>query len=211
MSRSSSSLIQVFCKAPEPGKVKTRMQPQLTPEQSAQLHMKLAIHTLQKVSGVAGFSVELWCSPDCKHPFFQQMSSRFGVKLCAQSDGVLGKRMLDAMRQGLQRHQQVLLIGCDIPSFVERDFQDASAQLKQDATVVIAPTEDGGYGLIGATHAIPELFEDITWGSACVMQQTRRKINQAGIKHVELAEQWDVDEYSDYQRLVNMNAGFKLT
>jgi glycosyltransferase A (GT-A) superfamily protein (DUF2064 family) len=49
------------------------------------------------------------------------------------------------------------------------------------------------------------LFQDISWGSAEVMQQTRNKLDQENVSFEELAECWDVDRLEDYQRYLELS------
>ncbi len=199
--KDSSSLLQVFCKAPVAGQVKTRLQPQLSAMQSARVHRQLTLRTLDLVCRLANFEIELWCSPDCTHEFFKQLLCTYPVSLKQQADADLGWRMHHALSGGLQSHRRVMLIGCDIPSFVDADFIQAASSLQQGNDVVIAPCEDGGYALIGLRQSQPALFTEISWGGEHVMQQTRRKLHQLKLDSVEIRTQWDVDDFSDYQRL----------
>ena len=50
------------------------------------------------------------------------------------------------------------------------------------------------------------LFQDISWGSAKVMQQTRSKLKKNGISFNELATCWDIDRLADYQRYLLFKA-----
>ena len=64
------------------------------------------------------------------------------------------------------------------------------------------PAEDGGYGLVGATRPIPQIFNDMQWGVADVMAQTRERLRGAGIAWREGRTIWDVDRPDDYARLM---------
>ena len=66
------------------------------------------------------------------------------------------------------------------------------------------PAEDGGYVLIAMQQAHDFLFQGVSWGSADVMQQTRDRLNKAGVSFEELSECWDVDRLEDYQRYLEL-------
>ncbi len=65
---------------------------------------------------------------------------------------------------------------------------------------MLIPAEDGGYVLIGARAAHPQLFAGIAWGTATVLAETRARISALGLTSVELHALWDVDTESDLAR-----------
>ena len=71
--------VAVFAKAPVPGKVKTRLVPSLGAERAAHLHESLAWHALDTATRSCVGTVELWCAPDSRHPFFARCAAQFGA------------------------------------------------------------------------------------------------------------------------------------
>jgi glycosyltransferase A (GT-A) superfamily protein (DUF2064 family) len=67
---------------------------------------------------------------------------------------------------------------------------------------VLYPAEDGGYVLIGLRRAAPEVFADMAWGQAQVMEQTRQRLRTLGWTWSEPATLWDVDRPEDLERLL---------
>jgi rSAM/selenodomain-associated transferase 1 len=198
-----NAVIQVFCKAPVPGQVKTRLIPNLSAEQAAQLHQQLSRRTLELVTTSALCPIQLWCSPTISHPFFKEMATRFSLPLLPQSSGDLGKRMHNAISYGSHTYHHVIVIGCDCPSLTPDDLNDAIQALASTKEIVLAPAEDGGYCLIGMNTAQIKLFTDINWGTSEVLKKTRTKIQALGLTSHELKTQWDIDNYIDYKRFVN--------
>ena len=195
-----NAVIQVFCKAPVPGQVKTRLMPQLTAKQAAQVHRQLTRRILELVIASNLCPVQLWCSPAISHPFFKEMANLFSVSLFLQSSGDLGQRMHYALCSATQSFEYAVLIGCDCPSLTKEDLGEAITGLATDYNVVLAPAEDGGYCLVGVNTPQAELFNNITWGSSTVLDETREKIKILALKCLELETQWDVDNYADYLR-----------
>ena len=105
-----------------------------------------------------------------------------------------------ALTEGLQQYQHAVLIGCDCPSLTRKDLAAPFQALQSGYPVVLAPTEDGGYSLIGLRQPAAELFESIFWSTPSVLPQTRLKLKQAKLNCLELPLQWDVDLYQDYLR-----------
>jgi rSAM/selenodomain-associated transferase 1 len=200
--RYPDSVIQVFCKAPLVGQVKTRLQPDLTAEQACLIHIELTERLLNLLHEAALSPIQLWCTPNTEFAFFQQQAKTYGLSLHQQSGQQLGARMNQALTTGLQNFKQVLLVGCDCPSLTVEDFIQAIAALKQDADVVLAPAEDGGYVLIGVKQAQSALLNDagMPWGSSQVLTLTRQRLQQLRLKVCELKEQWDVDRVEDLMR-----------
>jgi glycosyltransferase A (GT-A) superfamily protein (DUF2064 family) len=65
---------------------------------------------------------------------------------------------------------------------------------------VLAPAEDGGYVLIGLNRPHPELFDNMPWGTARVLDETLNRIEHYKLRHHELNEQWDLDTAKDLAR-----------
>jgi glycosyltransferase A (GT-A) superfamily protein (DUF2064 family) len=66
---------------------------------------------------------------------------------------------------------------------------------------VFQPAEDGGYVLVGLSRMVPGLFENVRWGEATVMRETRERLRSAGATWTEMPVRWDVDRPEDYRRL----------
>lgn len=197
-----NAVIQVFCKAPLAGTVKTRLMPQLSAEQAADVHRRLALRTLELVCTAPLCPVQLWCTPAVDHPFFTEAAENYALTLLTQSNGDLGERMDAALSAGIRQFGHALLIGCDCPSLSRDDLTEALAALTGRHDVVLAPAEDGGYCLIGLKQGRPALFQNIDWGSSEVLSRTRSKISALALRCHELQTQWDVDNYTDYLRFL---------
>jgi rSAM/selenodomain-associated transferase 1 len=197
-----NAVIQIFCKAPVAGSVKTRLMPQLTAGQAVEVHKQLTQRTLELVCSAHLCPVQLWCAPSVDHPYFTKAADDYALNLLTQPAGDLGQRMAAALNTGIRQFGYVLLIGCDCPSLTRDDLASALSALSGNHNVVLAPAEDGGYSLIGIKQFQPELFKEINWGSSEVLAKTRIKINALKLLCYELKIQWDVDTYTDYLRFL---------
>lgn len=194
--------ILIFAKAPTPGQVKTRLIPALGESGAAELQRQLIERTLHTAVAAALGTLELWCAPGPEDPFFADCAKRHGAGLRAQGAGDLGTRMARALESSLAAGSPGLLIGCDCPALTPAYLRDAAAALDGGNDAVFGPAEDGGYVLIGLARTPPtELFEDIAWGTATVMQETRARLARANWRWRELALLWDVDRPEDLPRL----------
>ena len=187
-------LIQIFCKEPVLGKVKTR----LTQKIGARGALDLYKQMLERL--MADFSLdtrqtELWISPVKDHVFFEQ----YAVPRFQQVGADLGARMCGALCDGLTRHESVILVGTDLP-LINKSYTDQAVSSLKDHEVVLGPVEDGGYGLVGVKAEIPDMFSDIDWGTERVLSQTCNRLNRDGVGYSLLPLIWDVDQPEDLQR-----------
>ena len=107
-------LLQVFAKTPIRGFVKTRLITELGEKTATDFYVELLEHTLQ-VALSAHYKAQIWCAPSQQHDFFQHYAQKDGFLLKDQSGCCLGKRMQLALKQGLEEHDEVVLIGADCP------------------------------------------------------------------------------------------------
>lgn len=200
-------MLKIFCKAPIPGEVNTRLIPDLGIASATKLHETMARRIINlclsaEVTGQA--NTELWCSPTIEHEFYDQ----FDCERYPQQGDDLGQRMSNAFdaTQG-----PAIVIGTDCAN-LDRDYLlQAMARLKNHAAV-IGPAEDGGYGLIGLRHAIPAVFQNIEWGTANVCAQTCHVLNHQTHNHQALNWAllpllWDVDRIEDVERYRRLSTG----
>lgn len=191
----------IFAKAPVAGQVKTRLIPPLSATEAAQLHARFIRQTLSVAGESSLCPVQLWCSPQPRHPFFIDCRRSFCVSLHAQHGADLGERMRQAAASALAGSDYALLIGCDCPALTAAYLRHALTALKKGYNAVLGPAEDGGYVLLGLRHAEPELFGGIAWGTETVLDNTRSRLRRLRWRWHELAVQWDVDRPEDLVRL----------
>jgi len=191
------SVLIVFARAPEPGRVKTRLVPLLGERGAARLHAQLLERTLTTALAAGFDRVDLYCASAIKGAYFREIPERFGIRLRSQGPGNLGDRMYRALR----RHPGAVLIGSDCPALGPADLRAAARALRVGADAVLSPAEDGGYALIGLRRAARKLFDGVEWGSARVMAQTRLRLKRLRWRSKELRTVWDVDRPADVARL----------
>jgi len=197
-----SCRIQVFAKAPTPGLVKTRLIPVLGAHAAAELHRKLVTRTLRTAVAAATGEVELWCAPNAQDAFFAACAEQFGLSLREQGEGDLGIRMAGALETAVADGSAALLIGSDCPALTAEYLRAAAHACAGANDAVFGPAEDGGYVLIGLVRRpSPQLFENMAWGTATVMQETRLRLARLDWRWTELATLWDVDRLEDLPRL----------
>jgi rSAM/selenodomain-associated transferase 1 len=200
-----TTAIGVFTRAPVPGATKTRLIPLLGPEGAAQAHQQLLALALRCATQAFAGRATVFAAGAIDHPVLLDLAARHDAPLVAQQGADLGERMLNALTHLLQAHDQALVIGSDCAVLTPQVMQEAAARL-QEHDMVFVPAEDGGYVLVGARRGaagLPSAFDGIPWGTSDVMQLTRERLSQTGMRHAELAPLWDVDEPADWLRAVD--------
>ena len=187
-------LIQIFCKAPVLGKVKTRLIQEMGKRRALDLYLQMLERLMAEFTQVT-LKTELWISPDKDHAFFEP----FAFARFQQAGPDLGGRMSTALRDGLTRHDSVILVGTDLP-LINRSYIEQAVGVLKTHDVVLGPAEDGGYGLVGVKGEIPDMFSDIDWGTERVLSQTCARLNRDGLDFGLLPLIWDVDRPDDLPR-----------
>ena len=109
--------------------------------------------------------------------------------------------MHGAFVRALRRHRSAVLIGTDCPELVLCDLRRAARLLRGACDAVLAPAEDGGYGLIALRRVSGAIFEGIRWGGADVHRDTVERLAASGLRWRALRTVWDVDRPEDLGRL----------
>ena len=199
-----STALIVFAKAPIPGEVKTRLCPPLDPDEAASLHGTLVLDAVERAKGLAGASLYVAGAPDLAHPFFKVLEGRYGAKLLPQRGPDLGARMKWAMQDAFEHGaEDVLLTGTDLPTLPRARLMESLTLIKKH-DVVLGPTTDGGYYLIGLHRMVPALFEGIAWSTASVFADTKKKIEDAGLSLGLLPECRDLDTLEDLKAFIGL-------
>ncbi len=196
-----SDRLIVFGRYPAPGRTKTRLIPALGPAGAADLHRRLTEKTLKTVSaftGQYGIGVEVCFEGGSERKMMRWLGS--GINFSYQSPGNLGSRMQaafsDAFKNGFTH---VVLVGTDIPE-LRKDHLKIAFDALSDYDIVLGPSTDGGYWLIGLKRPT-HVFHDINWGTGTVLNQTIALARKDGLKFCLLDPLDDLDTVEDLKRL----------
>lgn len=196
--RGSLCALAVMAKAPRPGKVKTRLQPPLTAEEAAALNVCFLRDTAANIGAVAaeGGAQGMVCyTPVGDEAMFAGLLPE-GFALIAQRGDGFGERLTLALEDMLAcGFGSVCLIDSDSPTMPTEALREAVRALaKPGNRVVLGGSVDGGYYLIGLKALHREPFEQITWSTPSVFEETVRQVRAAGLELVELPTWYDVDD-----------------
>jgi rSAM/selenodomain-associated transferase 1 len=197
-SRRQQCALAVMAKAPRPGKVKTRLAPPLTLEQSAALNICFLKDTTENIAAVCagGHAAGLISyTPVGDEALFEGILPDTFALIPQRGDG-FGERLLFAAEDILAcGYGAVCLIDSDSPTVPAAAFEQAIAELARPGDrIVLGGSHDGGYYLIGLKFPHPEPFANITWSTASVYAETVAAAEAAGLEVVELPLWYDVDD-----------------
>ena len=194
----------VFAKYWQPGEVKSRLAADIGPDAAATLYRNFVTTLLDRLA-CTGDRRMLAYSPADRLVEFQNLLLALrrseDWSLDSQSSGNLGNRMEqffnDAFAAGAS---QVVLLGSDSPN-LPTDLVDQAFSALGTVPVVLGPTTDGGYYLVGVGRSTPPIFADIAWSTSSVFQQTIERLTTNSIPYHTLPEWYDVDHLVDLRRL----------
>jgi rSAM/selenodomain-associated transferase 1 len=193
-------LVQIFAKPPEAGKVKTRLIPDLGADKATEVYRYCLTYTLE-LANKSAFDYQLWLSGKSDHAFFS------GEACQIQQGDDLGARMYHALNQALLENpdDSVLLIGSDCLDLTESYLAQAVESLNTH-DLVLLPTFDGGFALIGCRTINPLLFDNVIWSSEQVLRQTLDNADKLNYRVHLLETVRDIDTLSDLHHYPELRA-----
>ena len=203
--RAGACALGIMTKAPQAGKVKTRLSPPLSPEEAAALNVCFLRDTSAAISvasneGLA-HGVGVYTPVGMEHAWAEILPRDF--YLVAQRGDAFGERLTlaieDLLRVGFD---SACLIDSDSPTVPVAAYAGAARALSEPGDrIVVGPSDDGGYYLIGMKQLHRRVFEDIDWSTERVAEQTLERAAQAGLEVHMLPTCFDVDDRVTLRRL----------
>jgi rSAM/selenodomain-associated transferase 1 len=219
--------LAVMTKAPQAGRVKTRLVPPLTPEEAAELNKCFLRDTAAAISvccsgGLRPPNAVIARPLPGAHRAPQQCSAiavytpaaaasayndilPADFSLLPQRGDKFGERLYFAVEDLFKcGFKSVCLIDSDSPTVPAENFAEAVEELStREDRVVLGPSDDGGYYLIGMKKPHRQLFEQIDWSTERVLSQTRQRATEIGLEVKLLPTGYDVDDDTSLRRLWN--------
>lgn len=195
------SALVVAAKAALVGEVKTRLCPPLTLSQACSLYECLLEDIVAKLEKCD--AAELWVAfaPMGEEYFQQHFAQR--TRLLTQRGRDLGKRVhhifVDLFHLG---YREIIVTDSDSPMVPLSSIAQAFELLRGDGhDVVLGPSRDGGYYLVGLKSPTDGLFHQIPWSSTAVLEKTLERASGLGLKVALLPAAYDIDVEHDLSRL----------
>jgi len=233
------SALAVMTKAPQAGRVKTRLVPPLTPEEAAELNRCFLRDTATAISNAcsrrracppkpwsrwvgdankmqtesasashseaatAACGIAVYTPIGAESAYNDNLPADFS--LLPQRGEKFGERLYFAAEDLFKcGFESVCLIDSDSPTVPARNFAQAVNLLgTREDRVVLGPSDDGGYYLIGVKKPHRRLFEQIDWSTERVLKQTIQRATEIGLEVKLLPAGYDVDDDTSLHRLCN--------
>lgn len=206
-----TAAIGIMCKAPQPGRTKTRLGAEIGAAGAAKLSacflrdVAAAIESVPSRLGRKGYAV--YAPAGTESDLRQLIPPSFGLLL--QADAEFGNVLHGAMHDLLAAaYDCVVLVNGDSPTLPPSLLVETINTLRQAGDrMVLGPASDGGYYLVGLKHLRRRLFEEIDWGTGVVAAQTLERAKEIGLDSVVLPEWYDVDDAETLRWLQDELAG----
>jgi rSAM/selenodomain-associated transferase 1 len=186
----------IFIKTPIPGLVKTRLQPDLTKEESVEIYKAFLKDLDKHFYDQDDFTCWYAVSPEN----FQKDILEQTINLASyflQNGKDLGERMDNAFQFLYSRcYEKIVLIGSDLPS-LNTDFINQAFQGLETKDCVLGPSKDGGYYLIALSRSYSFLFESLPWSTSEVFEKTIEILKNKGLTYKILPKLEDIDTYKE--------------
>jgi rSAM/selenodomain-associated transferase 1 len=197
---SNTNVLLIFVKAPVPGRVKRRLQPEISPDDAVYLYKAMTKDIVTRFRDAFFCHVMIMCwPPDSIHEMQRWLGGPY--EFIPQEGSDLGERMLHAFEGAFRNgYRKAAIIGSDIPTLTVDSVKETFSQLNS-YDIVLGPSLDGGYYLIGLRGNYPKLFEGVDWGSGSVREQTLHAAVSLRLTVHQLETRRDIDTYIDATHL----------
>ncbi len=184
----------IFVRHPELGKVKTRLAKTVGDENALDIYRQLLQHT-------HAVTFDLPCD---KYVYYadsipeQDLWENESYYKSTQHGSTLGERMLHAFTEVFSKgYTAVQIIGSDCATLTTTIVQQGFSSLAKN-DIVIGPSKDGGYYLLGMQKSHAKIFTNKVWSTDTVLQQTIDDIQQLSLSHTLLPILTDIDTEADW-------------
>jgi uncharacterized protein len=196
----SIPVVVIMAKKPQPGRSKTRLCPPYTLKQAASIAEALLKDTIDLVNAIPGIQPAVAITPPEELSYFQNICPGHFWLLPVNGENIgecLNSTIDTVLDKGHPKSIAINADGPDLPiSYLAKSLSDLDTH-----DMVIGPTNDGGYYLIGLKHTAPQIFEGITWSTNLVLNQTLERAKNSGLSYTILPPWHDVDTGQEVERL----------
>jgi len=195
--------VAIMAKVPIPGAVKTRLCPPLHPDEAATLAGCFLQDRVDQLAALPQGEPMVAFTPPGEAAAVRRLVPP-PIRLIPQSGEDLGARLdrvlTDLLAEG---YTGAIAVDADSPTLPSAYLEAACRHLEEGrADVVVGPSEDGGYYLIGLRQPAPALFRTMAWSTPAVLPETLARVGEARLRLHLLPAWFDVDRGADLERLL---------
>lgn len=186
-------VVLIFAKNLIYGEVKTRLAVTTGNDIAFSVYSELLKHTQTITKDIYADKIVFYSDPIEGQDIWRNETYKKEI----QQGKDLGERMQNAFAYVFENgYEEAIIIGTDCFELTSSIINKAFSHLK-DNDIVIGPAEDGGYYLLGMKKLHTELFQDISWSTAHVLQQTFANCSKKNLTYQLLQELSDIDDEKD--------------
>jgi len=197
--RNSDRLLVIMAKAPKPGAVKTRLTPRLSLQAVTAFYRCLLDDTLALARSLVGVEIAIMC-PDSDVNELASLTGQ-GVRVVAQKGEGLAAGLTSVFAHFVEGPQRrIIAFNSDSPHLPRSVIEEAFETLRAH-DLVVGPTDDGGYYLVGAKASHPTLFSGGGMGTSSALE---RLLSRARVLELSVGFEdpfYDIDVADDLIRL----------
>jgi uncharacterized protein len=188
----------IMAKAARLGQVKTRLAASLPAEAVVELYRCMIEDTLDLARSVSTDALAIVCPTSDVGDLASWLPA---IEVVGQQGGGLAAGLVSAFRIFIDRgYRRVVALDGDSPQLPPETI-DKAFRLLDGADVVVGPTTDGGYYLVGSTTVQAELFETQRMGTGTALDSLIATARGLGLRVALTETGYDVDEAEDLARL----------
>lgn len=191
--KNDQSLLIIFYKNPEIGKVKTRLAATIGDSKAFSIYLLLCQHTVS-ITEKLSVTKALYYSDfiDLNDSWPNEKFQKF-----VQSGASLGERIENAFQSGFNAgYRSICIIGTDCLELTSNIITESFRRLLTH-DLVIGPAHDGGYYLLGMNYFYPYLFRNKNWSTSTVLSDTLHDAKLNGLTFWQMEPLSDIDEEKD--------------
>jgi hypothetical protein len=187
----------VVGKHPLPGRVKSRLAAGIGKREAAGVYARILYTILLDIAqaDLPGVELELSVASPADVPFFAGAFPEFAVR--PQTEGDLGRRLAASFERAFAAGCKAVVIAASDTPGLDPALIRAAFEVLEEVPLVVGPSSDGGYYLLGMQAPGAPLFSGVDWGSERVLAQTEVLARAQGLRMVHLPERFDVDTVDD--------------
>jgi rSAM/selenodomain-associated transferase 1 len=191
-----NQLLIIFAKNTSSGNVKSRLARSIGERKALEIYLELS-RRIQQACARLTCDVEIHYFPTVEKNDHWEVRN---YNKFVQTGNDIGQRMHRALTNGFAKgYGKICVIGTDIYDLRKSMIESAFDVLSEN-DIVIGPSRDGGYYLIGMKKSRRALFEGIPWSTGQVLEDTIKKVSTLNLSHFLLPPLLDVDTLSDLQQ-----------
>ena len=202
-SPSGGRALVIMAKAPRPGRVKTRLTQSLSVEAVTELYCCLLHDTMELARSLDDVDVAIMCPASDVEELTRLTQCHAEVSVVAQKGEGLAAALTSVFAHfAVPGRQRVVAFNSDSPHLPASILGSAFETLISH-DLVVGPTEDGGYYLVGAKVAHPALFNGDGMGTKSALEALLARARELQLSVGLMDPFYDIDVEGDLTRLAS--------